>query len=228
MYEIARRVQRKRDHTESFLSFGHPFLGTSRPSFGNLLQYQETLLQPEADWNSGPIVRVEILTLVQAGSIAIEAESQDSTELEVGSVHYLCSGPSTEFQVKNLSRDNPGRYCQIWLDAEGVEAVPRTESLKCEPGGNKRELLLLASGQGDTTGIPLNQDVAVYHSRLRQNEHLIFETLHSRRVFLAVLSGLVRLEEHRLQDSDSAMIWRENLIEITAQQRTTLLLIDLP
>jgi redox-sensitive bicupin YhaK (pirin superfamily) len=52
--------------------------------------------------------------------------------------------------------------------------------------------------------------------------------LHSRRVFLAVLVGLIRLEEHRLQDSDSAMIWRENLIEIRAHQRTTLLLIDLP
>jgi hypothetical protein len=47
-------------------------------------------------------------------------------------------------------------------------------------------------------------------------------------VFLAIIDGVIRLEDDRLVTSDSAMIRKESLIEIAAQQRSTLLLVDLP
>ena len=89
-------------------------------------------------------------------------------------------------------------------------------------------LIPLASGQGENAGVRLYQDVAIYLSRMRPNENLIFETLMTRRVFLAVTNGLIRLEEERLQQADSAMIWKENLIQISAQQRSVVVLVDLP
>jgi redox-sensitive bicupin YhaK (pirin superfamily) len=220
MYEIARRVQRKRDHTESFLSFKHPFLGTTRSRFGSLLQFQETLLQPSSDWSSGPIGNVEIVTLVLKGSLTIQSESQNRSTLELGGIHCL-SRSSGMLQVENLSAVHTASYCQIWLDAEDQRIIP-TEAFTDSSG-----LVLLASGQGEAAGVSLQQDVAVYLSTLKPSETLIFETLSSRKVFLAVLDGLVRLEEYRLQDSDSALIWKENLIEIAAQRRSRLLLVDL-
>ena len=65
-----------------------------------------------------------------------------------------------------------------------MEIVPRFETSKTEIRGGRDGLVPLASGQGETTGVPLQQDVAIYLSRLRPNENLIFETLLSRRVFL--------------------------------------------
>jgi redox-sensitive bicupin YhaK (pirin superfamily) len=200
----------------------------SKTSFGALLQFQETLLQPAAEWNSGLIGQTEIVTYVQEGTLAIQEELQLQSTLEAGGIHCLTVGPSAEFQVKNLSEINSAAYCQIWLDTSGMEIVPRFKTSKTEIKGGGDGLVPLASGQGETTGVPLQQDVAIYLSRLRPNENLIFETLLSRRVFLAVINGLVRVEEHRLQDSDSAMIWKENLVEIAAQKRSTLLLVDLP
>jgi len=228
MLEIARGVQRKKDHTEYFLTFEHPFLGTSMPSFGALLQYQETLLRPAAEWNSGLIGQVEIVTLVQKGSLLIQAEEQPESRLEAGGIHCLTVGDSAEFLVKNLSETAESNYCQIWLDTSEIEAMQGSESSKTEISGGKGGLVPLASGQGETTGLSLQQDVAVYLSRLRPTESLIFETLPSRRVFLAVVDGVIRLEEDRLVTSDSVMIRKESLVEIAAQQRSSLLLVDLP
>jgi len=228
MFEIARGVQRKRDHTESFLTFEHPFLGTSMPNFGSLLQFQETLLRPAAEWNSGLIGHAEIVTFVKEGTLAIFEELQPESTLEAGGIHCLTVGSSTEFQVRNLSEFESAAYCQVWLDTRDLEIVPRFETSKAEFIDGRGGLVPLASGQGETTGVSLQQDVAIYLSRLRPNENLIFETLLSRRSFLAVIDGLVRVEEHRLQDGDSAMIWKESLIEIAAQKKSTLLLVDLP
>jgi len=228
MYEIARRVQRKRDHTESFLTFEHPFLGTSMSSFGSLLQYQETLLRPGAEWNSGLIGHAEIVTLVLEGSLSIQEEFRLERRLEAGGVHCLTVGPSAEFCVRNLSETEPCSYCQVWLDTRETEAVPGEETGTSEISEGEGSLVPLASGQGETTGVTLQQDVAVYLSRLRPNESLIFETLMTRRVFFAVLDGVVSVDEHRLVESESAMISKETLIEIAAQQKTKLLLIDLP
>ncbi|MGW8178271.1 MAG: pirin family protein [bacterium] len=228
MYEIARRVQRKRDHTESFLTFEHPFLGTSKSSFGALLQYQETLLRPGAEWNSGLIGYAEIVTLVLNGRLSIQEEYRIESILEADGVHCLTVGASAEFRVKNLSETEPCSYCQVWLDARTIEAVPGEEAGKSSSSKGDGGLVPLASGQGEIAAVSLQQDIAIYLSRLRPNETLIFETLLNRRVFLAILDGVVSVDEYRLVESESVMISKENLIEIAAQQKTKLLLIDLP
>jgi len=227
MYDIARRVQRKRDHTESFLTLEHPFLGTSRSNFSSLLQFQETRMRPAAEWFSGSIGPVEIVTYLQDGTIEIEDETGQRAQLESG-VHYLAVESEGEFHVRNLSANDPANYWQVWLDAGGMEIAPASEAgdpdVTHGPGG----LVSVASGQGETAGVRLSQDVAIYLSRMRLNENLIFETLLSRRVFLAVTAGLVRLGEDRIQQGDSAMIWTENLIQISAQKRSVVVLVDLP
>ena len=134
MYEIARGVQRKLDHTVSFLTYEHPFLGPSKESFGALLQYQETVLQPASEWNSGLIGQAEIVTYVQQGTLSIENERSRNT-LEAGGIHRLTVGIAAEFQVKNLSATNTADYCQLWLDTRHVEAVSGTESGKTESTG---------------------------------------------------------------------------------------------
>jgi redox-sensitive bicupin YhaK (pirin superfamily) len=191
-------------------------------SFGTLLQFQETVLRPTAEWSSGLVGYAEIITFVQEGSLSVS----EST-LEAGGIHCLTVGPSAEFTVKNLSDIENARYCQIWFDTRGTDAVPGSSSSNVEFSKGKVELVPLASGQGETTGVPLQQDVAVYLAKLRPNENLIFETLQSRRVFLVVIDGVVRLEEHRLVTSDSVMIRKESLIEIGAQQASELILADL-
>jgi redox-sensitive bicupin YhaK (pirin superfamily) len=228
MYEIARGVQRKRDHTEAFLTFEHPFLGTSKASFGALLRYRETLLQPGSEWTSGLVRRAEIVTLVREGTLLISNGLHAGSRLEEGGIHCLTAGPSAEFQVRNLSETETSSYCQIWLDTRGTDAVTGVETSTVEYSKGVGGLVLLASGQGETTGVSLQQDIAIYLVRLRPNENLIFETLLSRRVFLAVIDGVVRVENNRLVTSDSAMIRKESLIEIAGQQASKLLLVDLP
>lgn len=228
MYEIARGVQRKKDHTESFLTYEHPFLGLSKPSFGTLLQFQETLLRPGAEWNSGLIGPAEIVTFVQDGRLAITAEGGSESRLETDGIHCLTVGAATEFQVKNLSEIETSNYLQVWLDTSETETGACVATGKAEMTGRGTGLVPLASGQEETAAVPLRQDVAIYLSRMRPSENLIFETLPSRRVFLAVVNGVIRVEEDRLVTADSLMIRKESLIEIAAQQRSELLLVDLP
>jgi redox-sensitive bicupin YhaK (pirin superfamily) len=225
MYEIARRVQRRRDHTEEFLTLQHPFLGAARENFGPLLQYQETVLRPDAEWASGPVAHVEVLTYVLEGELRIGG----GEILRTGTVQYSAMANTTEIYIRNESAVEPARYWQIWLDASNTDICPTSVSSRIDDSEKPSGLLLLASGQGEeTTGIRLQQDSAIYMSRMRANENLIFETVPSRLVFLAVTLGVVRLEENRLQEGDSAMASKESLIEIAAQGKTELLLVDLP
>ena len=225
MYEIARGVQRRRDKTEDFLTLQHPFLGAAWDRFGALLQFQETVLRPEAEWSSGPAIHVEVLIYVIEGEIRVG----DGGTLKKGAIHYTAITSESEIYIRYESSVESARYWQLWLDGGDQDISPGSATSRIENPEKQFGLLPLASGQMEgATEIRLQQDTAVYLSRMGPNENLIFETVPSRLVFLGVTSGVVRVEEHRLQEGDSAMVRKESLIEIAAQSKTTVILVDLP
>jgi redox-sensitive bicupin YhaK (pirin superfamily) len=151
----------------------------------------------------------------------------DQSLLSPATVHRFTAQAGTEVSLQNDSDRDCAEYLQIWFEASREAAGSDFESQISEIENRDQTLICIASGQEHSEGLDLHEDAAVYLSRLRPSENLIFETLLSRRVFLFVMKGLVRADEHRLQDFDSAMVWKETSITLSAQERCTLLLIDL-
>jgi redox-sensitive bicupin YhaK (pirin superfamily) len=132
------------------------------------------------------------------------------------------------YTLRNPSEQTPVEFLEITFEAVPVEVGPliQTGSLKSE--GGRRTMLPVASGQGHVDTLVLQADAALYHSKLRPNENLIFETVRSRQLLLLILTGAVRVGKQRLLPKDSACLREEDTVSIGAQQASEFLLVDLP
>lgn len=227
MYAIGRKHQRRRIHTEAFLS--HSFLpmtdeGGFEP-FGALVGLLETTQQPGTIVTRTPGEPVESLTLLREGEL----------ELSVGGLCPVALGPRglARFVVAGdgsvgyrNSGARPVRYLEMMLSASDP-AEPLVETVRL-PSGRGTFLSPVASGQDHERGLPLLLDSAVYWGKLLTGGNLIFETPLNRKTFLVVIDGTVRIEEHRLIGLDFARVERESAIPLFAQRTSEVLLIDLP
>jgi redox-sensitive bicupin YhaK (pirin superfamily) len=229
MYVFARKRQRKKLQTELSLTYSYlgPFRSQSR-YLGPLIRIGETIIEPGGEFVTFSLPHSELVLCVIEGRLEVGTISAPPHELDAGSIYKITAEDAAELNFKNPSSHKQNRVLEIWLSAELHGELPNPEEAKLKTNRGFFSFLPLASGQGHEEATVLTSECAIYLSRLRPSENLIFETILSRSVCVFVLEGAVRLEEDRLIAGDSALVFNEERIPITAQQQSAVILIDLP
>jgi hypothetical protein len=227
MYQIGRKHQRRRIHTEAFLSHSYlPLVGDGGfEPFGALAGLLETTQQAETIVTRTPGEPVECLTLIRDGELEVLAGDTPPVTLGRHSLARSVIGGGDSVRYRTTG-GQPVRYLEVMLcAADPVETRVEVARLPARRGSF---LFPIASGQDHADTLPLLFDSAVYWGRLLPGGNVIFETPLTRRTFLVVLSGTVRIEEYRLISQDYARVQRESAIPLFAQRMSEVVLIDMP
>jgi redox-sensitive bicupin YhaK (pirin superfamily) len=229
MYLFARKRQRKRLQTELSITYSYlaPLLSEGQ-YLGPLRRIGETLIQPEAEFVTVLLPHSELLLCVLEGRLEVGNTDGPLHEMEAGDVYRIAAVEEAELTFKNPSAHKKNRVLELWLSADLPGPPPEPEGVRLNANQGFFNFLPLASGQGHEDAAVLTTECAVYLSRLRPSDNLIFETVLSRSVYVFVLDGAVRLENDRLIGGDSALVFGEERIPMSAQQQSAVILIDLP
>lgn len=229
MYRLARKSQRNRLQTESSLTYTYlrPLLSEAH-YLGPLRLINETFIQPGGALEENASLGSEMVLCAIEGRVEVAAEDVVLFELEAGDVSHIMASDDMKLLFRNSSEKMRSRMLEIWLAADLSKGVPEPQEARLNTNRGFFNFLPLASGQGHEDTVFLTTDCAVYLSKLRPFENLIFETVLSRSVLVFVLDGAVRLEKDRLIGGDSSLVFGELRIPITAQQQSAVILIDLP
>jgi len=229
MYRFARKRQRKKLQTELSITYSYlaPFLSEGQ-FLGPLLRIGETFIQPEAEFGTVSLPHSELVLCMLEGRLEVGNTDGPLHEMEAGDVYRIGAVEENELTFKNPSAHKRNRVFELWLAADLPEKPPDPEGIRLNINRGFFNFLPLASGQDHEDSAVLTTECAVYLSRLRPSENLIFETVLSRSVYVFVLDGAVRLEDDRLIGGDSALVVGEERIPLTAQQQSAVILIDLP
>lgn len=229
MYRFARKRQRRKLQTEQSLTYSYlrPLLSEAQ-HLGPLKRLGETYIQPTGEFLTLSLPDSELILCVLEGRLEVGSADGPLHEIEPGDVCRIPAAAEFELTLRNPSAYKKNRIIEVWFSADlpGGPLEPQAASLKANRGFY--HFLPLASGQGHEDGVALANDCAVYLSRLRPSENLIFETVLTRSACIFVLDGGIQLENDRLIGGDSALVFGETRILIAAQQQSAVILIDLP
>ncbi|HLV02271.1 MAG TPA: hypothetical protein VKZ59_13455 [Acidobacteriota bacterium] len=171
---------------------------------------------------------VILILLALEGPLEVRGSRGERVGLQSGDVAKALVHPDEPVHLHNPSPSELSRLLQIWLRQKDVGTEGRVVSKAFETKQTRGTLLPVVSGQIHPEALVVDQDVAIYLSRLYPPEQLIFETLPERSTFLFLIDGHLRVGEERIHSGDGLAIWRESLVSITAQDRSQFVLIDLP
>ena len=194
--------------------------------FGNLRVFNDDRLVPGAIWPMHPHRDIEGLTYVVEGSFGHEDDVGGAFgPLPAGSVQRMTLGRGAWHSEQNASQTEGMRFIQMWImpDQRGLE--PGVEQ-KVFTKEDRTGVLLKAIAPEGGDAVRVHGDASVYVSSLSKGQATKHEISASRGGYLYVIEGDVQLNGNSMQTGAAARAWDEDVLEITANGDSELILVD--
>ena len=195
--------------------------------FGNLRVFNDDRLIPGAIWPMHPHRDIEGLTYVVEGTFRHEDNvGGDAGNLPAGSVQRMTLGSGAYHSEQNGSETEPMRFIQMWIMPEQQGLEPGVEQRVFTIDDRLGNLLEVISPEGGEAAVKVHGDARVFVSRLVPPESVRHELGPDRGVYLYVIEGDVSVNGERLVTGSAARIRDETAIEITPNDESELILVD--
>lgn len=211
-------------HSFSFNRYYEP----EHVHFGPLVVLNHDRIQPGMGFPKHPHDNMEIVTYVLQGSL----EHSDSTGshgiVRAGELQFTRAGKGITHSEYNHSKEEMLELLQIWF-------LPRTRDLEPSyeqrsfPSEKRRNVLCpVVSGTDESDALVIDQDVVMYLSLLCVGKTLSHKVSVTRGVYLYLVSGVLNVNGHELQEEDAIMLQDVRHLTMKAQRDSAFILFDLP
>ncbi len=169
---------------------------------------------------------MEIITYVLSGALQHKDSMGNGRIIRPGEVQYMAAGTGVLHSEFNPSDKEPVHLLQIWIrpDRMGVKPGYADRSFAQAPAGS---LTLLASKDGRSDSIRINQDADVFVAKLAGGDGVKHALKPGRHAWVHVAEGEFKLNGQRMSAGDGAAVSEEAALEFTATKPGQALLFDL-
>ena len=141
----------------------------------------------------------------------------------------MSAGTGIYHSEYNKNQDKEVRFLQIWLFPNQKNVQPRYDQISIQNLKKRNQFYQVLSPNPDDDGVWAYQD-AWFH--LGDFDEGVTATYHLKReengVYVFVLEGSVRVNDHELQQRDGLGIWDTRQLSVTTNSKTKVLLMDVP
>jgi quercetin 2,3-dioxygenase len=195
--------------------------------FGPLELLKEDRIPPGARLPLHPRFDAEVVTYVLEGVLAHEDSNGRSGVIQAGEFQRASAAQGVRRREWNGSRKDWAHVFQMWLRPWSAGPDASSEQKRFCTAERRGVLCAVASPDGRNGSLCIHQDALIHSAMLFPGQHVVHELASGRRVWLQIVHGEVALGELVLARGDSAGIWAERAVSLTARQETEMLLIDL-
>ena len=196
--------------------------------WGALRVFNDDIVRGGGGFPPHPHEDMEIVSLVLEGAL----EHKDSTGA-VGVVHpwevqVMSAGTGIEHSEYNHSKTEDVHFLQLWIRPRNRGNRPRWEQKQFAPADARNRLLPLVSAGDVPDTLAIDQDAAIYLSRLDTGKSVTHTTRPDRKLYAFLISGRVTANDSPMEPGDQARIADESHLSILAKAESDLILLDLP
>ena len=194
---------------------------------GPLRVFNHDRLAPGAIWPMHPHADVEGITYVWRGIFRHADSLRNDGTLRPGGVQLMTLGSGAEHSEQNGSKTDPMEFLQLWIlpDTAGLPPSLQQRQFTAE---ERTDRLLKVIGPAESDPVRVHQDAAVYVSRLEPGRALAHDFRPGRGGYLYLIEGHVTVGADELGAGDAVKILDEPRLELTAQEPSELILVDVP
>lgn len=200
--------------------------------WGALRVFNDDVIQPGQGFGMHPHRDMEIITIVLDGELEHKDSLGNRGVIRPGEVQVMSAGKGIVHSEYNHSKDAPLHLLQLWVFPRKKGLTPRWEQRLFNAAQRQGRLLPVVSG-GEIPGtLTIDQDAAVYLSRLAAGQRVTHESKPGRKGYLFVIDGALTLGENsassELAPGDQARIADETRLDIRGRSDSRFMLLDLP
>jgi quercetin 2,3-dioxygenase len=211
-------------------SFG-PYYDPENTSFGPMRVLNDDYVAPKKGFGAHPHSDMEIVSIVLSGKLRHEDSLGNVGVTSWGEIQRMSAGTGIIHTEFSASENEELNLLQMWFMPEKRGIAPSYEITEFNVDSLQKDWIPVVSKKEEMHVAKIHQDISIYLRRLNKNQEVSFESssLGSRRFFLFVIDGHVTLNKQLgLKFRDSARIEGESVLKITANEKSLIMLIDLP
>jgi redox-sensitive bicupin YhaK (pirin superfamily) len=215
----------KAKHTFSFASYYNP----ERIHFGMLRVLNDDLIAAGVGFPTHPHDNMEIITIPLKGAIAHKDSMGNSSVIHKGEIQVMSAGTGIQHSEYNYSDSETLQLLQIWIFPNKKNVEPRYQQLSVNQEITN-QLHQILSPHPEDDGVWIHQN-AWFHIGKFNTAHTIDYTIkkEGNGVYVFVIDGSVRIENHELSERDGLGISKTNQFSIEIlNEETEILLMEIP
>jgi len=212
-------------HHFSFANYFDP----KKMNYGPLRVFNDDIVQPATGFDLHPHRDMEIITYVIQGQLEHKDNQGNHGIIKKGEIQTMTAGSGIMHSEYNPSQTESLRLLQIWIFSDKKGLKPSWNQRKFTNDERRNILLPIVTGISSNikNTLRISQDVKMYISSLEKEKQLDYKLQETRKSYMFVIDGAVKVNDLPLGTRDSAMIENEN-ISISAQKPSEIILLDLP
>jgi len=210
-------------HTFSFADYHDP----AHMHFGELRVLNQDRIAPGAGFPPHGHRDMEIVTWVLEGALQHRDSMGNGSVIRPGEAQFMSAGSGVQHSEFNASDSEPLHLLQMWVLPARRGGAPRYDQRKVPEAARRDRFALAVSPDGAESSMLIGQDARLFVADLAAGAALDHALDPTRRAWLHVATGRVRLGEHELGPGDGAGIAGESLLELRGLEPAQLVLWDL-
>ncbi len=170
----------------------------------------------------------EVVTYVLEGSLVYRDSAARHEVIRAGEFHRTTLGPGFRYSETNESTNHWAHIFQIWF-APKAASQPGHETKRFGSAERRHGLCLVASPDGRNGSLTVQQDGFLYSALMPEGRQMVHPLLPHRTACLHVVQGVVRVTGGLVvRTGDVAVLTAEPVVSFFAEERSEVLLLDLP
>jgi quercetin 2,3-dioxygenase len=170
---------------------------------------------------------MEIFSYVLEGALEHKDSTGGGGVIRPGELQFMRAGTGVTHSEQNGSQTEPVHFLQIWIVPDKQGLRPRYDQRPFDAKAARERFVLLAAPDGRDGAIQVQQDVAVWMTRLAASDSRSHALAPGRHAWLHVARGAASVNGHALAEGDGAAISGEPAVELQGEGDAELLLFDL-
>lgn len=211
-------------HTFSFASYFDP----DHMGWGPLRVINDDTVAGGGGFPTHGHREMEIISYVLGGALEHKDTLGTGSVIVPGDVQLMSAGTGIAHSEFNHSDQNPVHFLQIWVIPSQAGVRPSYQQRRFADEEKRGKLRLVVSPDGREGSLSIHQDVAIYTSLIDGEEQVEWAQTASRKGYIHVARGSVKLDGYPLQAGDGVKVQGSTRLQLTEGSQAEVLFFDLP
>ena len=209
----------------SFANYYNP----DKMGFGLLRVLNDDVVKPATGFRTHSHDNMEIITIILEGALQHKDSMGNGSIIRVGEVQVMSAGTGVKHSEINPSSDENVNLFQIWIFPKEQNIKPRYDQKKFASENRKNNLQTVASGFKTNDALYIHQHAAITLGNIEKGKKIKYKNFKpGNGSYLLVIKGKINLLDQELLTRDAIGIWELNQFEISADENSDFIIIEVP
>ncbi len=212
-------------HSFSFANYYNP----ERMNFGVLRVLNDDIVAPGMGFGKHPHDNMEIISIPLEGDLEHKDSMGNTTVIKQGDIQVMSAGTGVFHSEYNKNQDKEVKFLQIWVIPSKKNVEPRYDQITLNQNDLKNQLSQILSPDQEDDGVWIHQNAWFHLGEFDAENKLSYKLKDSNNgVYAFVLEGELTINDQKLNKRDGLGIWDTDKIEITTDNPSKVLLMEVP